>query len=288
MTGTAPLVVWFATTDSTARLGRLVLELDAAGVDAVVLPGDGSVDPVLLAGFTTRTATRIGLVASLSPWVQPPFLAARALNTLDALSRGRAGWFLDTTAPTGRSGDDSGRWTPYDAAEAELVAARADYLAATEALWGSWEEGAIVADVATGRYVDAGKVHVPDHRGPYFASRGPLNAPPGPQGRPTLLACFAPGADVPAGVDVLVVTDEAHVAAAREHTATVLLAVGGASDASLPATTADGYAVRDVAYGSDSAAWLHGPLADLAETPRGGLLRDRLTGAGAPAAVPTA
>jgi alkanesulfonate monooxygenase SsuD/methylene tetrahydromethanopterin reductase-like flavin-dependent oxidoreductase (luciferase family) len=55
-----------------------------------------------------------------------------------------------------------------------------------DALWRSWEPGAVVADPETGLYADASKVHPIDFAGKYFKSRGPLNLPPGPQGRPVI------------------------------------------------------------------------------------------------------
>ena len=32
-------------------------------------------------------------------------------------------------------------------------------------LWDSWEDDAVIRDVASGRYLDAGKVHYADFRG---------------------------------------------------------------------------------------------------------------------------
>ena len=40
-------------------------------------------------------------------------------------------------------------------------------------LWDSWEDGAIVADQAGGRFADPALVHHLNHRGRFFAVRGP-------------------------------------------------------------------------------------------------------------------
>src|SRR5262249_11302895 len=63
-------------------------------------------------------------------------------------------------------------------------------------LWASWQPDAIVADTETGFFVDHRKVRPIDFAGRYYKSRGPLNAPAGPQGRPVI--CQAGGS--PAGM----------------------------------------------------------------------------------------
>src|SRR6201992_1327867 len=54
-------------------------------------------------------------------------------------------------------------------------------------LWDSWEEGALRLDRAKGIYADRAKVHYMNPDGAYFKPRGPLNIPPGPQGRPVII-----------------------------------------------------------------------------------------------------
>ena len=54
-------------------------------------------------------------------------------------------------------------------------------------LWDSWEDGALVANPATGQYADVERVHAIEHRGEHFSVRGPLNVPRSPQGRPVLV-----------------------------------------------------------------------------------------------------
>jgi alkanesulfonate monooxygenase SsuD/methylene tetrahydromethanopterin reductase-like flavin-dependent oxidoreductase (luciferase family) len=48
----------------------------------------------------------------------------------------------------------------------------------------SWEPDAVVADAENDLWADGSKVHDIDFQGRFFSSRGPLNAPPGPQRRP--------------------------------------------------------------------------------------------------------
>jgi FMN-dependent oxidoreductase (nitrilotriacetate monooxygenase family) len=51
----------------------------------------------------------------------------------------------------------------------------------------SWEQDAVLADKATGRYADTAKLHTIDHHGTYFKVAGPLNVQRPPQGHPVLV-----------------------------------------------------------------------------------------------------
>ena len=55
-------------------------------------------------------------------------------------------------------------------------------------LWDSWEDDAIIRDVATGRYVDRDKLHYIDFAGKYFSVKGPSITPRPPQGQPVVAA----------------------------------------------------------------------------------------------------
>ncbi|WP_461417632.1 LLM class flavin-dependent oxidoreductase [Gordonia sp. GN26] len=276
----APPVVWFLEHANAAALSRAVVELDLAGVDAVVLPTEdtatGAADPLLVAASVARRAQHIGLVLTLSPWSQPPFLTARALNTLDAMSHGRAGWFVSPKRPETLSTDDSGRWTVHGSESGEIESALSDYLGATAALWNSWEPNSVIADVESGRYVDADLVHVVDYRGPYYSTRGPLNAPRPPQGRPVTFSDMNSGTVDPVETDVLVVDNEHDVDAGRRSGKRVLLRVRAEDVLSMPPSEADGYAISDVGLGGLFGQVLHEVFPAPSTPPHGQLLRDRL------------
>jgi alkanesulfonate monooxygenase SsuD/methylene tetrahydromethanopterin reductase-like flavin-dependent oxidoreductase (luciferase family) len=55
-------------------------------------------------------------------------------------------------------------------------------------LWDSWEDDAVIRDVATGRYVDRDKLHYIDFTGKYFSVKGPSITPRPPQGQPVVVA----------------------------------------------------------------------------------------------------
>jgi alkanesulfonate monooxygenase SsuD/methylene tetrahydromethanopterin reductase-like flavin-dependent oxidoreductase (luciferase family) len=55
-------------------------------------------------------------------------------------------------------------------------------------LWDSWEDGAEIRDVATGRFVDREKLHYIDFEGRWFSVKGPSITPRPPQGQPIVAA----------------------------------------------------------------------------------------------------
>jgi alkanesulfonate monooxygenase SsuD/methylene tetrahydromethanopterin reductase-like flavin-dependent oxidoreductase (luciferase family) len=64
----------------------------------------------------------------------------------------------------------------------------ADYVEVVRRLWDSWEDDAEIRDVASGRFVDRGKLHYIDFSGDYFSVKGPSITPRPPQGQPVVAA----------------------------------------------------------------------------------------------------
>lgn len=54
-------------------------------------------------------------------------------------------------------------------------------------LWDCWDDGAIVADKATGQFIDADKVRPLNHKGRFFEVKGPVNMARCPQGHPVVI-----------------------------------------------------------------------------------------------------
>src|SRR5947208_1020547 len=48
-----------------------------------------------------------------------------------------------------------------------------EFVDVVRGLWDCWQDGAVVADTATGRYIDAAKVAALNHEGRFFKVRGP-------------------------------------------------------------------------------------------------------------------
>ena len=140
-------------------------------------------DPLPLLPVLAQETSHIGLIATASTTFYPPYLLARLLSTIDSLTRGRAGWNMVTSSEK-NSAQNFGmdKLLPpnvrYDIAD--------EFVELTKQLWDSWEDDALVADPATGVYVDHTKVHKIDFEGEHFRSRGPLNTVRSPQGYPVL------------------------------------------------------------------------------------------------------
>jgi FMN-dependent oxidoreductase (nitrilotriacetate monooxygenase family) len=66
-----------------------------------------------------------------------------------------------------------------------------EFVKVVKGLWDSWEDGALVADKQTGRYLDTSKLHVLDHDGPHYRVKGPLNTARPPQGYPVIIQAGA-------------------------------------------------------------------------------------------------
>ena len=140
-------------------------------------------DPMPLVPLLAQASRHLGIIATMTTGFYPPYLAARLGATLDHLTKGRVGLNL-VTAHNDRTAQNFGLEQHY---EHDLRYEIADeWIRVVDQLWASWQPGAVVADPVTGIYADYTKVHPIDFEGKYFKSRGPLNMPPGPQGRPVI------------------------------------------------------------------------------------------------------
>ncbi|HKP08600.1 MAG TPA: NtaA/DmoA family FMN-dependent monooxygenase [Microbacterium sp.] len=138
-------------------------------------------DPVALITYLAGQTERLGLIATASTSLYPPYLLARLYGTIDGLSGGRVGWNIVTSSED-ESAQNYGmpRLLPpserYDRAD--------EFVSVVSQLWDSWDADAIVADEQANVYTDPAKVRSVDHVGEHFSVRGPLNSAPSPQGRP--------------------------------------------------------------------------------------------------------
>jgi FMN-dependent oxidoreductase (nitrilotriacetate monooxygenase family) len=147
-------------------------------------------DPVPILGAIAATTSHIGLGATRSTTYDAPYSIARKFATLDHLSAGRAAWNVVTSMNDAEAlnfGD-----VPHLAHDERYD--RADeFMEVALGLWDSWDKDALVLDRASGVYADPDKVHYLNHRGRWFQSRGPLNIPRSPQGRPVIIQAGSSG-----------------------------------------------------------------------------------------------
>ncbi|GEL23654.1 monooxygenase [Pseudonocardia sulfidoxydans NBRC 16205] len=221
-----------ATAAESAGFGFLTFDDATAGA-----PGDGVAgrfDPVEAAAFVSARTRRIGLVPVVDTAHAEPFHVSNQLSSLDHASLGRAGWLVGTDATEARAAAYGVRHDPDTTALAQEAA---DVVDAARRLWDSWQDDAVVADEATGRFLDSDRVHHVDFRGATFSVRGPALVPRPPQGQVVVLA---PAGALPADlVDVEVVTaptaDGIVTAAAGVRAPRVLAEIEVVLDTDLPA-----------------------------------------------------
>jgi FMN-dependent oxidoreductase (nitrilotriacetate monooxygenase family) len=147
-------------------------------------------DPVPVLGALAAVTTRIGLGATRSTTYDAPYNIAREFATLDHISAGRAAWNVVTSMNDGEALNFGN--VPHLAHDERYD--RADeFMEVAFGLWDSWEKDALVLDRARGIYANPDKVHYLNHAGRWFQSRGPLNIPRSPQGRPVVIQAGSSG-----------------------------------------------------------------------------------------------
>ncbi|WP_218010755.1 LLM class flavin-dependent oxidoreductase [Herbidospora mongoliensis] len=177
------------------------------------LEAAGRLEAGTRAAHVAPLTDRIGLAPTLHVSTTEPFHLATQLASLDYASNGRAGWVVGTASDP----DDLatvGADSPTDPAEVVEVARR---------LWDSWEDDAVIKDVATGRYLDADRVHHVDYAGASFSVTGPLITPRPPQGQVVVLAPAELDIDFQADI-VLVGRDFTRAVQAKEAGAPLVFA----------------------------------------------------------------
>jgi len=141
-------------------------------------------DPFTLSSALASSTQDLGFAFSANIIQDHPYTFARRLSTLDHLTKGRIAWNIVTSwqpsawANLGRNvmGSHSERYL-----EAE------EYLTVLyKLLEGSWEDGAVVRDMANRVYADVSKVRKINHIGHFYAVPGVHTNEPSPQRMPVL------------------------------------------------------------------------------------------------------
>ncbi len=154
---------------------------DAALEGAVQVPVN---DPLLLIPAMAMATEHLGFGVTCTLSYEHPYPFARRMSTLDHLTQGRIGWnivtgYLNSAAKGMGMPKQEGHDTRYEIAE--------DYMQVVYKLWeGSWEDGAVLRDRATGRFADPARVHRVEHDGPYFRLSAIHLCEPSPQRTPVL------------------------------------------------------------------------------------------------------
>ncbi len=141
-------------------------------------------DPLLLIPTMAHLTQHLcfGVTANLT-W-DPPYSLARRFSTLDHLTKGRVSWnivtgFQDSAARAMGQQTLREHDARYDMAD--------EFMEVVYKLWeASWEDDAVVRDVANRIYARADRVHEIRHEGPHFKMHGVHMSEPSPQRTPVL------------------------------------------------------------------------------------------------------
>jgi FMN-dependent oxidoreductase (nitrilotriacetate monooxygenase family) len=148
-----------------------------------------TMDPVTLLGAIAGATERLGLAATVSTGPHHPYSVVRQLSSLDYMSGGRVGWNIVTGHLRGEHRAYGLPELPHD----ERYDRAEEYMDICYALWDSVQDGAIVADKASGVFADPSKVKALHHQGKYFNCSTVAPALPSPQGRPVLFQAGSSG-----------------------------------------------------------------------------------------------
>ena len=150
-----------------------------------------AIEPTLLLAAMAVATERIGLIATSSTTYEEPYNLARTFASLDAISSGRAGWNVVTTADLAAGANFGMVEAP---SHAERYRRAEEFLEVVLGLWAGWRDDATVADKAAGVFHDSRRVGILDHVGEHFRVRGPLNVGRSEQGHPVIVQA---GSSVP-------------------------------------------------------------------------------------------
>jgi FMN-dependent oxidoreductase (nitrilotriacetate monooxygenase family) len=170
-----------------AERGRFDLLFISDGL--VMDPGDHPsflcrFEPTTLISVLSASTSHIGLGATVSTSFNEPYNVARIFASIDHISQGRAAWNVVTSAQV-RAALNFSR-DKHMEHELRYEVAQ-EFVDVVKGLWDCWDDGAIVADKATGRYIDPAKVRPLDHKGRFFQVTGPINMARCPQGHPVII-----------------------------------------------------------------------------------------------------
>ncbi|WP_024818411.1 LLM class flavin-dependent oxidoreductase [Arthrobacter sp. 31Y] len=175
------------------NIAAAVLAAESAGFQAATFkdtPEAGRTNALQRAAFAGPVTRTIAVVPEIDTVYTEPFHVSTQLASLDYVSGGRAGW-IATAAVSPEAAAAVGRsFVEGDALAQEAAAS----IEVSRRLWDSWEDDAVIRDVATGRYIDVDKLHYADFETPAdfsgaaYSVKGPSIIPRPLQGQLPVLA----------------------------------------------------------------------------------------------------
>jgi FMN-dependent oxidoreductase (nitrilotriacetate monooxygenase family) len=167
-----------------AKFDAVFLADTLAAGNSSGLASSGSLEPIVLLSLLAAHTRKIGLIGTASTTYSLPYTLARQFATLDHLSKGRAGWNIVTSwAP--EAGANYGLQQNLDHADRYKLAE--EFVEAVDVLWKSFPSDAVVDDRDAGQYLDLSRITPANYQGQHYRTKGPLNVPGSPQGRPVYI-----------------------------------------------------------------------------------------------------
>jgi FMN-dependent oxidoreductase (nitrilotriacetate monooxygenase family) len=154
-------------------------------------------EPTTLIAALSATTRHVGLGATVSISFSEPYVVARTFATLHHISGGRAAWNIVTSTHNAAAFNFGRQGLPAHDLRYEMAN---EFVDVVTGLWNTWDEGAVVADKATGVFLDKSKVRPLDHTGRFYSVKGPLNIERSPHGYPLIVQAGGspPGQDLSA------------------------------------------------------------------------------------------
>lgn len=158
-------------------------DISAACLSAAI--NFSGLDPSTIIPILARETERLGFVVTATTGMDHPLPLARRFATLDHLTRGRIGWNVVTGASQNAVSQVFGHAemvahdTRYEMAD--------EYVSLARSYWeDSWDDDALIADAASGVYIEPSRIHRTEFEGEHYRSRGYFGAPPSPQRTPVI------------------------------------------------------------------------------------------------------
>ncbi|MEV8136574.1 NtaA/DmoA family FMN-dependent monooxygenase [Microbacterium aurantiacum] len=167
--------------DVTGHYGDADADFEVYARHGLQIPSN---DPTVLLGALAVSTREIGLALTSNVAQNHPYNFARQVSTLDHISRGRIAWNIVTGTQ-----DNGARnlGLPQLTDHSERYRWAEEYVDVVYKLWeGSWDDGAVLKDKASGVYADATKIHKIYHEGERYRVEGPHLPAPSPQRTPLL------------------------------------------------------------------------------------------------------